>query len=612
MANDRLTYQAPFIAAQELPGVNVDTGEARYMQTLSNVFLTNAGEAHKRQLAADLELAKTEGARVGYDNGKNFQPMKPTSLFARQYNDSGLTTALENIQMDTQKSSKEMFERNKMNPAQLSKDLDDYTSGYLSKLAPEMRTPVKMQMDKVKGALVSQAQSNAQAYQRQQAAVRFEAYDREMENTLEVIAPAMFAGGEEGRKAQETIAQMRSNYAATVAQHGPRGRYNVDGFDIDGEKANGSGALNPLEVSRKLRAFDQRVLAAGVYGNFVKQHDEGNGIDAYMAFVKGDMEVTALGKDGKLQSMKISDYLTNDEMAKMSAKMRSYASGVESMEAAVTKNLERSTKAYNDGVLRQGYEVAYMTKDVGNGEKVVVGGDPAKLQTYIAQLVEDPLVKPEVIEKLQTMADKLGSTGAVDDPRVKAQVFAAIASGYSRSYQDLPDYGLSDATRIEAFKQIDQRLAGDHWSTSLRYATAQKYADSILAPQKAEGFNIFGNPDDKTKGMRAEWDRRMIEEVLAAEQSGRLPANPNAFPQKLGNGEMEFDFVQRGKEIAEEIAARANTPKAKPPELEEIDSRIKDVQNRMNTPKPGDDVEAVANEYRKLMNERAQLQAKGQ
>lgn len=595
-----------------MPGVNVDTGEAQYMRTLSNVFLTNAGEAHKRQLAADLELAKTEGARVGYDNGKNFQPMKPTSLFARQYNDSGLSTALENIQMDTQKTAKDLFEQNKMNPARLTKDFDSYSGGYISKLAPELQTPVKMQLDKVKGALVSQAASNLQTYQRQQAAIRFEAYDRQMENTLETLAPAIFEGGEVGRKAQESVAQLRQNYISTVAGHGPRGKYNAGGYDVDGEKANGSGALNPLEVSKKLRAFDQRVLAAGVYGNYVKQYDEGNGIDAYMNFVKGNMEITALDKDGKLTSMKISDYLTNDEMDKMAAKMRSYSSGIDAMESAVTKNLARQEKSYNEAVERQGYEMAYQVQETPDGQKVIVGGDPAKLQSFIAGLVEDPLVKPEVVEKMRALADKLGTTGAIDDPRVKTQTFADIASGYVRSHQDLPEYGLSDQTRIEAFKQIDAKLAGNHWSNSLRYSTAQKYADSILAPQKAEGLNLFGDPTSKTKGMRAEWDRKMMDEILAAEASGTLPSNPNAFPTKRADGTVEFDFVQRGKEIAEEIAARADKPAKQPPELEEIDNRIKDVQNRMNAPQSGDDVEAVAAEYRKLMNERAQLQAKGQ
>lgn len=610
MANDRLNYEAPFVSAKEMPEVNVDTGTARYMNTLSNVFLTNANEAHKRQLQSDLELAQSEGQRVGWENGKNFQPMKGSSLFERQYNDSGVSTALENIQIDTQQAATSYFKANKMNPTGLAKALDSYTRGYTDKLAPELRTPVQMHMGKLGAGLVAQATENLRTFNLQKAAEQFEQYNRDMENTLEVVAQSMFLGGDAGRKAQESVAQLRQNYINTLAQHGPAGVYTAGGYTVNGSRS-GSGALTVKDVSDKLRAFDMNVITSGVYGHYVQEAEAGRGVDAYMNFIKGNVEVSALNKDGKLESMKVSDYLTNDEMEKVASKMRQYSSGVDSMEEAVNRKWDRTRDRNTDAFLRMGMEAAFDVQVQPDGSKRIVGGDPVRLQAIIANGIVDESIKPEAVQQLQDLAGKLGN-GDIDNPMISTEAKMGVADGTIQSYRDLPATGLSDKTRIELHQQIDSRLKGEDWTSSVRYRQANDYAEAMLAPEKSAGFNIFGD-DQATKASAAdlaEWKRRMITDAWSAQSSGLLPANPNAIPGKTQDGRAEFDFVQHGRELADEIAARRTKPAAKSPAATELDAKIKAVEDKMNNPQPGDDTKAVADEYRALMDQKAQIQAK--
>lgn len=603
MAQDRLNYDAPFVSAQTTGRVVTDTGRGEYMRTLSNVFLTNAGEAHKRQLASDMELAKNEGARIGYDAGKDFKPMRPDSLFARQYNDSGTTMALENIQMDVNKATTDFYERNKMNPAGVAQSVKKYSEGYVGKLAPELQTTVKAHLDKIGASLTEKAKGNLDEFNRQVAAARFEQYDRDMENTLEIVAPDMFEPGEKGKKAQEAIAEMRSAYIATVSQHGPSANYQAGNYKVNGA-GRGSGALSPGEVSDKLRAFDQKIVSAGVFGNYVKEAERGRGVDAYMNFVKGNVEVAAVGEDGKLVSMKVSDFLTNDEMAEIAGKMRQYSSGVDSMEDAVYKKWERGQKMTSDAVLRQGFDIAYQTEQLPDGSSRIIGGDPVALRNHIAQAINNPLVEPKAIEELQELAEKLG-TGEIDDAMIASAARSMVAEGLVTSYKDLPANGLSDKTRIELHKQIDQRLSGEDWSTSVRYKQVQTFAQSVLAPARSAGFNIFGD-DAATKQSAAdmaEWTRRMTEAAWEAQESGTMPGNPNATP-----GKGQFDFVATGREIAKEIQERRNKPAEKSPQMVEVETQIKAVEDQMNNPPEGADVKAISEQYRQLQNRKSELQ----
>ena len=125
MANgDRFQYQAPTVFTQATPQVQVDDGTADYLKTKAGVFLTNANEAHKRQLGADLEVAKTEGERLGYNLGNQFKPSKSGSLFARTFNESGVYNASQKISMQTQRKVKELAAKNKANPAGLQAGLN--------------------------------------------------------------------------------------------------------------------------------------------------------------------------------------------------------------------------------------------------------------------------------------------------------------------------------------------------------------------------------------------------------------------------------------------------------------------------------------------------------
>lgn len=607
MANgNRTNYQAPTILPNTLQQVVTDDGTGNYQRQLANSFLTVAGDAHKRQLAADLDRAKTEGEKIGYDAGKNFRPMKQQSLFARQYNDSGVTTAVTRMTMDAQKTVKQNYEKNKANPNALAASLQKYKDGYTAELPDEMLTPFEMQFDRMADTVVAQAADNLKVLRQQEAAAQFQLYEREMENTVEGFAADAFKGGDAGTLAQLSLRDLRQQYAERLGLDAA-GDFAVGGYKF---KGSGSGAFTPSEIAEKLLDFDKRVVQAGVLGNFQQEVAAGRGVDDYLSFVNGSKEITTLGEDGKMQSVKIADFLTNDEMEEISTKMRSYMNGIRGLEEAEDKKYQRDLKTYNDNKVRDAYKIAYQTEILPDGSKILLSGDTEQLNALVMQAANDPNVEPETLDKLRTLQEKLG-TGGVDDPRTVSQASIDIATGQMNSYQQLPDKGLSDATRVKLMEDIDKRNKGEHWSKSVRYQDASDYADAVLAPEKAAGFNVFGNENSASAADRAEWSKRMIQEVLSAEAAGIMPMNPNAQPGKMPDGRAQFDIRQRGIEIADEIAKRRKAPAADP-ELQSIDAELKDLDAKIANPSADQDDKAISARYKELQKQKNDLLTKKQ
>jgi hypothetical protein len=604
MANERMQFQAPAIFAQVAPQVQTDDGTVRFLETATNVFLNNANDAHKRQLQSDLDMAQKDGARIGYNAGKDFKPIRTGSLFARTYNDSGYQTATQKISVALQRKVFDLSQRNPANPAGLEKQLKGYGEEFLKEIPIEMQTAVRESFDRLGNAAYQNAVAERTELNKQVSAANFYGYELTTQNTVEKFAPLAFKAGPDGDAAREALATVRKDYIDQLAGNGPRGAYSVGGYNI--KSGGGSGAYSPLEIAKKMRAFDNQIISAGVLGNFQQEVEAGRGVDAYMNVVKGNMEVTVMGEDGKMSSRKISDILTNDELDELSGQMRSYMGGISSMQDAQYRDFERTREQYNDNVLLMARNRAFKVGKDAAGNDVLQGGDPVALQSLLATIAKDPMVKPETLKQVTEMAATLG-TGEINNPITVGDTWEKVTTGAIQSYENVPREGIDDKTRIQMYEAIGSRTKGMHWSTSQRYKIAEGYADAVLAPQKSAGFTMFGDQDKNAAVDRAEWNRRMIEATLAAEAAGLLPANPNAEPVKQPNmSSMEFDFVKRGKEIADEIAARRNKPKT--PELEAIDTELKTIEQQMNNPKPGDDPEAIKTRFRELNQRKTTLQ----
>lgn len=603
---DRMQYQAPSIYSNTSPQVEVDDGTADFLRTQANVFLNNANESHKRQLQSDLDLAQKEGQRLGYNLAEKFRPMESKSLFARQFNESGLHTAGQKISVSTQKKIRELASQHPGNPGGLKSALEGWKEGFAEELPEELQPVFGLNYDTLADAAIERAEAERKAAAAAQAAADFYVYDREVTQTLEKLAPLTFQSGPDGDAARAAVATLRQNYMESLAGNGPEGEYEVGGYKVKSAPGR-SGAFTPLEIAKKMQGFDNYAIGVGVMGNFQKQVENGNAADAYMQFAKGDLEITTVGKDGKMTSARVSELLTNDEMEEIAGKMRTYIGGQNSIEEGEFRRFERGRDLYNDRVLTDAYKASLEVIDDGNGNKRVIGGNPVALQNLIAEAVENPLIQGDTIDKLQTLAKDLG-TGQIDNPITVGQTWTGIATGEIADYRSIPQLGVSDTQRIKMYEAIDQRNKGQHWTNSNRYRIAQDYADAMLAPEKSAGFSLLGDPNSASAADRAEWNKRMIEEVLAAEQAGLLPQNPNAMPGKNQAGQSEFDFVARGKAIADEIAAKRKAPEN--PEIIEIDTQIKAVEDQMNNPKKGDDPEAIKQRYRELQDRKTQLQSR--
>lgn len=303
-----------------------------------------------------------------------------------------------------------------------------------------------------------------------------------------------------------------------------------------------------------------------------------------------------------MTSVRISDILSNDEMESLASKMRTFIGGINSMEEGEYKKQERNRERYNDDYLRMAYSSALQVQDNPDGSKTVIGGDPVALQTAIGHAINDPMIEVGTIDKLQALAKDIGS-GHVDNPMIVGDTWEGISTGVISDYRSIPSQGVSDQTRLQMYNAIDQRNKGQHWTNSNRYRIAQDYADAVLAPEKSAGFSLLGDPNSQSAADRAEWNKLMIQEVLSAEAAGTLPQNPNAIP-----AQGEFDFVARGREIADQIAAKRNKPDN--PKIIEIDNEIDAIEQQMNNPKKGDNVEEIKQRYRELQERRNALQTR--
>lgn len=603
---DRMQFQAPSIFTSTTPQVRVDDGTGDFLRTQANVFLNNANDAHKRQLQADLDYADREGKRVGYKAAEKFKPMRDGSLFSRAFNQSGLQQAGEQISIKSQRTVRDLSKKFPANPGGLKTALDGWREGFESELPEELQPVFGNNFDQISDAAVARAESERETINAQQAAADFYVFEREVTNTMEDLAPMAFATGPEGDKARAAIATIRQNYMESLAGNGPAGEYEVGGYKVNSAPGR-SGAFTPLEIQKKMTGFDNMVIGSGVFGNFQKETEAGRGAEAYMQFAKGDMEITTIAEDGSLKSVKLKDVMTNDEMEEISGKMRTYIGGINSVEEGEYRKFERSRDRYNEEVMRDAYVNSLQVAKDAQGNVTILGGDPVALQNRIGEALQNPLIKADTLEKMQKLASELG-TGEIDNPVIVGNMWEGISTGQIGSYKDIPTFGISDPTRVKMYNAIDDRNKGQHWSNSTRYRVAQDYADAVLAPAKSAGFSLLGDPNAASAADRAEWNKRMIEEVLGAEASYTMPSNPNAIPGKTQDGRDEFDFVKRGKEIADEIAARRNKPAS--PEIVEIDTEIKTVEDQMNNPKKGDDVEAIKQRYRELQDRKNQLQTR--
>lgn len=599
---DKMNYNAPSVYTATTPSMQADDGTVSLLNTTASVFMNVGTEAHKRQLNQDLDRAMTEGAKIGYEVGKDFKPIRNGSLFARQFNRYGLASAGQKVSIHAHRRIRELSEQNPANPDGLRQALEAWHDGYVQDLPEEMQGNFSINFESMAVGAIDKAIANRKVLDGQIAAAEFYEYERETQKAMEALAPMAFRVGPEGDSARAALATMRQNYAESLIGNGPEGEYEVGGYKVKSVPGR-SGAFNPLEIQKKLRGFDNMMIEAGAYGYFQDEVEAGRGVEAYMNFAKGNMEISTVTNDGKLESVRIGDVLTNDEMDGLAGKMRSFIGGLNSIEEGEHRKWERSRARYNDSVTRQAYRMAMQVEEMEDGTRRIVGGDPVALQNMIANALNDPNVEPATIGKLQELANDLGS-GQIDNPLTVNETMVGIATGAINSYQDVPKAGVSDATRVKMYESIDQRLKGEHWSKSTRYSIAEQYADSILAPEKSSGFTFMGDPNSESVANRAEWNRRMIEETLAAEAAGVLPANPNARP-----GQGEFDFVATGKQIADEIAARKNKPAS--PELQSIDNEIAEVEKQMNDPKPDAskaEIEQIKQRYRELQQRRNRMQ----
>ena len=157
---------------------------------------------------------------------------------------------------------------------------------------------------------------------------------------------------------------------------------------------------------------------------------------------------------------------------------------------------------------------------------------------------------------------------------------------------------------VQLIRQINN---GQHWSNSQRYTTSLQLGKAALAPEAATGFTLFSDPSKESAADYAEFQERLMNDIIAAEQAGTLPVDINAMP-----GKDEFDIQSRAREIIKEIKERRAAGDIDP-EIQALNEQIKAQNDILNNPDAGDaEAKKARDELKRLMDEKTRIQSRNQ
>lgn len=590
---DKLQFQAPTIYTQRASEINFDDGTAQFMSDLSGAFLSIAQEAHQSQLQSEIAQAQQDGALAGSMEGARFKPSERKGIVHKTYNDSGIQSATVQMSIKSQEAVQRIALQNPGNPEIQKHLLDKWSDSFAQDLDPQLLVPFRETFGVLSASQITSAQKERAKVLQSEAISNFNDLELSLQNSLEVVAPKMFAAGTVGEDAARTVETLRKNYIEMLAQNGPSSEYSVGGYKIPAGSGR-SGAFTVEEIGAKIREFDKQALSASIKGSFITELEAGRGVGTYFNFVKGNTVLSTVSSDGSIQQTRVDDLLSNEDKEKLGTFMRTHISTLNSFEDANDKRADKARKQYNQTIMDRALKIGFSESRLSDGQ-IVLQGNPEMLRMLYLQAVNDDsgLVELKTIEGIQSLMETVG-TGDIADPQVVSNTKLSVINGDTTRIQDLPEFGLGDQARGELVEMIQKKSSGNHWSNSKRYTTMIDLGKAALAPEAATGFNLFSDPKSQSAQDFAEFKERLMNDILGAEMAGTLPLDINALP-----GKDEFDIQARARELISEIKQKRTTQE-QDPELMKINERINKLTDILNNP---DTIAAEAKRARDQLKE---------
>ncbi|MCG8343533.1 MAG: hypothetical protein MI685_00030 [Chlorobiales bacterium] len=603
---DRLQYQAPSVFSEGVGDVSYNDGTVDFLQNLSGSFLSVAQKAHKAELSAQVSEAQKLGMLHGQEQGASFKPSQRKGLVHKTYNDSAISSAVMSMSMQSQRAIQRIAMENPGDPFAQKLQLEKWSDGFAEDLDDQLLVPFRQNFEQLSMAQLTKANAEMQDVMQSESIAAFNELEMQYTNTLENFAPRMFENGAVGEDAARAVETLRKNYIEVLAQNGPSVEYSVGGYKIEAG-SNRSNAFSVEEIGAKIKEFDKSIMMEATKGHFLRELEAGRGVGSYFNFVKGNTALTNVDVNGKITQTPVSSLLESDDMNKVASFMRTHISTLNSIEAAEDKKADKARVDYNQNILDFALDGAFTTEALPDGTPIVVGNPEFLRAQYLNAVNDDTgLVKLETVEALQSMMETVGN-GDVPDPTVISTVKLGIIQREITSIAQFPQNGLGDKARAEAVAMVQKINSGQHWSNSKRYSTMIELGKAALAPEAATGFNLFSDPNKESAADFAEFKETLMNEIIAAEIAGVLPADINALPSND-----EFNIQVRAKEIIQEIKDRRDV-KGQNPELIEINSQIKTQQDILDSDTSStDQAKKARDELKRLIEEKARIQSNSQ
>lgn len=603
---DLMRYNAPSVFTERMPQINYDDGTVDFLNNLSGAFLDVAQKAHRAQLESEVAEAKKAGALHGTQQGMHFKPSKRGGIVHKAYNDAGIQTASVQMSLKSQEAIRRIAFNNPGNPGAQKQSMEAWADSFAGDLPDDMLVPFRNTFDQLASAQLTKANSDLSKIRQSEAVAKFNDYEANVTNGVEMFAPNMFQSGAVGTDAAKAVETMRKNYVELLAQNGPGAEYSVGGYQIPAA-AGRSGAFSVEEIGAKIKEFDKMVLGSAVKGDFLRELEAGRGVSAYFNFVKGNTALTTVGSDGEITQVGVDGVLEIEDKEKIASFMRTHISTLNSLEDAENKKSDRARKDYNDAVMDQALKTAFSVEQGADGRDVLVGNPDALRMQYLNAVNDDSgLVKMDTINDLRSLMETVGS-GDIPDPVIVSSTKLSVLNREITSIPALPNNGLGDQARGEMVQLLRQINSGQHWSNSQRYSTSLQLGKAALAPEAATGFALFSDPNKQSSADYAEFQERLMNDVIAAEQAGTLPVDINAMP-----GKDEFDIQGRAREIIQDIKERRAAVE-KDPEIEAINEKIKMQRDILDNPDTKQaEAKKARDELKKLDDQKARIQMNNQ
>lgn len=292
MAKERLRFRQR-VTVGTLPRVTPSKGVSQLLSQFTQIMGDLNRQVQDRLDKRAVKKAATQGLIAGRD--EQFQPIEGDTITIEAFNQAGLDTLANRLEIRSRKASRELFDKHSNDPTLLENALGEYRDGVIGEIPESLLEPFVLFWDNNTRPLMDSAVAESRRVSRNAHAA-----------TLDEVVGEKLAGAErmsfltqDNLESESNITGERNDLFLKLISHGPPQAFKVAGQFYPAD-ARRTGIVDPDQIVAKMEQFDRTVLMSRVMGKFDRARKAGEGAEFARDFIdnpiKGfsDAERTAM------------------------------------------------------------------------------------------------------------------------------------------------------------------------------------------------------------------------------------------------------------------------------------------------------------------------------